>query len=456
LAAVTSKGRASGIQPLELAFDSAAVSGIYERNAGPVFRYCLSRLGRREDAEDAVQTTFLHAIRGLRRGVVPLIETAWLLGIARNVCLTRREAFGRRRGLETVCDPHDLENVSAAPEAVRDELMGLDEALAELPERQRRAVLLRDWRGLSYDEIATELGVSHAAVETLIFRGRQTLADLLGEKPRDTRKRLASLGNLGSFFAAVKSFFTGGAIAVKVMAVVCAASGVGLAVESVDGFSMPGSGRADVRRVDATGPAHVSPGTQSGPAPSRAAASTRSANAAPLASRAVAAPSSTGRAKGSTAQPAGKGVAVAAVENAPPHATAASAQAPAANPHAPVQVQVQVPDAGQAPVVKNVAKKVDTVVDDVSSILPVKPPPLPPVGQLPALPPVGLPSVPALPVPPLPLPSVPALPMPPVAVSPPALPPVPPVPVPVPAPPVVPPPVAPPGSPLPPVPPILP
>ena len=51
---------------------------LYERHSRRVFGYCLSRLGGREDAEDATQLTFLHAVRGLHRGVVPAAESAWL------------------------------------------------------------------------------------------------------------------------------------------------------------------------------------------------------------------------------------------------------------------------------------------------------------------------------------------------------------------------------------------
>ena len=53
--------------------DADATGALYERYARPLFGFCLNRLGTREEAEDAVQTTFLHAQRGLRRGVVPLI-----------------------------------------------------------------------------------------------------------------------------------------------------------------------------------------------------------------------------------------------------------------------------------------------------------------------------------------------------------------------------------------------
>ena len=233
MAAITSAGRATGFDALASPADCVAAAALYERHSSRVFRYCLARLGRREDAEDAVQTTFLHAVRGLRSGVVPATEIAWLLGIARNVCLSRWESAGSRSRLESLCDPHELDRSAAAPEGSRDELIGLEAALRQLPDQQREAVLLRDWRGLSYEEVAAELGVSHAAVETLIFRGRRTLAELLDESPQATRRRLRSLGGVGSLFAWVKAAFSGSAAVTKIAvaaATAVALSGAGVLV----------------------------------------------------------------------------------------------------------------------------------------------------------------------------------------------------------------------------------
>ena len=65
---------------------------LYEQYANQIFRYCLHQLGSREEAEDAVQSTFLNAFRGIKRGVVPELESAWLFKIAHNVCLSRRRS----------------------------------------------------------------------------------------------------------------------------------------------------------------------------------------------------------------------------------------------------------------------------------------------------------------------------------------------------------------------------
>src|SRR5881275_2471314 len=124
--------------------ETTRATDLYERYASRLFGYCLHRLGSREEAEDAVQTTFLNAFRGLSRGVVPESETAWLFKIAENVCLSRHRASFRRRRVEAPGDLHALEATLPARERLADELIPLPDALAEMPDAQRRALVLRE------------------------------------------------------------------------------------------------------------------------------------------------------------------------------------------------------------------------------------------------------------------------------------------------------------------------
>ena len=196
MAAVSPLGRASGVEPREAPAD--ALTGLYERHSDRVFQYCLNWLRSREEAEDAAQTTFLYAYRALDRGVVPTHERPWLLSIARNVCLSRTDA-ARRRAVEVAQDPHALEEIVAAP-APSNELDGLADALATLTEQQRHAIVLREWHGLTYSEIADRLDLSQAAVETLLFRARRSLA-----------RRLRQPLGVGSFLPWLRSIGEGGA-----------------------------------------------------------------------------------------------------------------------------------------------------------------------------------------------------------------------------------------------------
>src|SRR5262249_42257818 len=126
---------------------AARAEELYVAHASNVYAFCLSRLGGREDAEDAAQTTFLNAFRGLERGVVPLSEAAWLFAIAQNVCLTRRRSASRRRRVEL---PSDIAESVASPERDGTLLVDLVGALRGLPSRQLLAIVLREWRGLPY------------------------------------------------------------------------------------------------------------------------------------------------------------------------------------------------------------------------------------------------------------------------------------------------------------------
>lgn len=193
---------------------------LYERYRDRVFGYCLYMLGNRDEADDATQTTFLHAFRALRRGVVPAAETAWLLKIAENVCLSWRRSAARRRRVEDPSTVVDLHEVLPARERPADELIGLEDALSDMPETQRNAILLREWQGMSYREIGDRLKLSQAAVETLLFRARRTLAKNLSVPP-EARRRVARALDFGGLVGAVKGAF-GGASAVKVAATVAA------------------------------------------------------------------------------------------------------------------------------------------------------------------------------------------------------------------------------------------
>src|SRR4051812_18193083 len=157
---------------------------LYQQYGRQIYAYCLQRLRSREEAEDAVQTTFLNAFRALQGGTRTEYEQAWLFKIAQNVCLEGAESSGRRSQLEAPSDLHVLQEVAPA-NAPQDaeQLMGIEDALAAMPANQRKAILLREWQGLSYREIGEELDLSQAAVEMLIFRARRTLATAL-EQPQ--------------------------------------------------------------------------------------------------------------------------------------------------------------------------------------------------------------------------------------------------------------------------------
>jgi RNA polymerase sigma factor (sigma-70 family) len=186
-----------------------AARSLYERYYPNVYRFALSHLRSPEDAEDAAQNTFLRAYRALQRGVVPENESAWLFKIAHNVCTSSKLAWLRRRRVETPDDVHALP--VAALERNHDELAGLGDALAEMPPRLREAFLLREWQGLSYDEIAERLDTSRSAVETLIFRARRMLAQRLDQPWQRVKQALG----LGPLLNTIRSLFDQASLAMK-------------------------------------------------------------------------------------------------------------------------------------------------------------------------------------------------------------------------------------------------
>ena len=172
-----------------------ATQQLYREHGRQVYTYCLHKLRSREEAEDAVQTTFMNAFRALQRGTVPEHEQAWLFRIAHNECLNRRTSSVRRLRVESPNDLHVLQDAIPAPAGGDPlELVSLEDALDRMPRNQRKAILLREWQGLSYREIAAELCVSQNAVEMLIFRARRGLADAMEPDTSSQQKRRSAAG----------------------------------------------------------------------------------------------------------------------------------------------------------------------------------------------------------------------------------------------------------------------
>ena len=164
------------------------VDDLYRRHGSDVYRYALAVLGNHADAEDVTQTTFLNAYRSLEQGVHPRKPSNWLLTIASNAIKQRFRSEKAR--------PHQVVLDDRLADAGSDEEGGptvgeLLAALSRILPQQRQAIVLREFEGRSYKEIAEILGVTTSALETLLFRARRSLAEQLESQLTCTEAQLA-------------------------------------------------------------------------------------------------------------------------------------------------------------------------------------------------------------------------------------------------------------------------
>lgn len=160
--------------------DPAAFAPLYNAYFSLVYHYCLRSLGDREAAADATSQVFIKALVALPRYRSGSFRS-WLFTIAHNVLVDA----SRRRVHVPLDDAGDLPSPGPMPEEralASEDRRTLESLLARLPPNQRQIVELR-LAGLTGPEIATTLGISHAAVKSRQFRAYSSLRDLLGERP---------------------------------------------------------------------------------------------------------------------------------------------------------------------------------------------------------------------------------------------------------------------------------
>ena len=153
--------------------DVDAFEELVRRYQTSIYRVALRMLGSRADAQDAAQETFVRAWRALPRFRHDSAISTWLYRI-----VTRRalDKIASRRTTGTL-DELDLEAGPDPAQAAehQEQLRAVRQAIAKLPPEQRAAIVLREFEGLSYQEVAQVLGASVPAIKTRIHRARLTI-----------------------------------------------------------------------------------------------------------------------------------------------------------------------------------------------------------------------------------------------------------------------------------------
>lgn len=225
------------------------VAELFDAHARMVLGVCRLILRDPVEAEDAAQQTFLSAYRSLLGGTEPHEPASWLATIARNECRARLK---RREPPTVPVDGATVRDVSELADE-RERIDVLASAIADLPERQRQAVVLRDLRGLSYAEVAEVLDVPSGAAEALVGRGRRRVRTAFRRArpsvlvlPATLRNDLARLiPHFEAATAAAGGAGVAGAGAVKLaVAVTAVAVAVGGSVEADRVTVVPPSARA--------------------------------------------------------------------------------------------------------------------------------------------------------------------------------------------------------------------
>jgi RNA polymerase sigma factor (sigma-70 family) len=168
--------------------DPAAARVLTDRLLPRVFRFAARILGDRAEAEDVAQEAMLRLWRqapNWRPGEAQV--ATWVYRVSSNLCTDR---LRRRRSrptapLQDAGDPADGAPRSEARLHQVARLAALQGALAELPDRQRQAVVLRHLEGLSNPEIAEVLGIGVEAVESLTARGKRALVAALSDRKEE-------------------------------------------------------------------------------------------------------------------------------------------------------------------------------------------------------------------------------------------------------------------------------
>ena len=166
-----------------VAGDAESFNQLIKRWERPIYALAYRTIGRDEDARDVCQETFLRAFRALPGFKGQAKFSSWLYRIALNLC---RDWIRRQRRAPVSQMPEDMDATEMASEAgpvesiedlvARRELSAIvEEAMSELSEEQRTAIILKEYHGMTFQEIADMQGCPLSTVKTRLYQGLSLL-----------------------------------------------------------------------------------------------------------------------------------------------------------------------------------------------------------------------------------------------------------------------------------------
>lgn len=155
--------------------DLDAFAALVRRHHAAVYRVALRMLGSDADAQDAAQDTFVRAWRGLGRFRGESAVSTWLYRIVTHRCLDLiavRRPTEELRDVELSAPEHPAERAEQ-----RERLEAVLQAISRLPGDQRAVLVLREFEGLAYEQVAEALHITVPAVKGRLHRARRSVLE---------------------------------------------------------------------------------------------------------------------------------------------------------------------------------------------------------------------------------------------------------------------------------------
>jgi len=171
--------------------DAESFNQLVLRWERPIYALAYRVIGREEEARDVVQETFLRAFRGIKNFRGQAKFSSWVYRIALNLC---RDWIRRERRAPIQAAPEGIDLVELAAEqgpvesietlvARNDMSAAVAEAMALLPDEQRTAIVLKEYHGMTFQEIADLQGCPLSTVKTRLYQGLSVLRRELARSP---------------------------------------------------------------------------------------------------------------------------------------------------------------------------------------------------------------------------------------------------------------------------------